>query len=328
MAQSLLQQIQAPIEDFLVQLDAEYDALLKADDAAVKDALEHVARSHGKHIRPTLLALSSLLCGGTIPSSAVYYSVVLELLHGSSLIHDDVLDAADMRRGESTLNAVYGNHKAVLVGDYLLATQFYYGVKHCSKQFLLLLAKAAQQLTLGEIRQIDATRQPSLISEQQYYAVIDGKTTPLFSLAAYTGAIAVEADETLQRRMLAFGECIGRAFQIKDDIFDYYPSEDIGKPSGNDLREGKVTLPLIYAYNMLDEHEKKNVERWVEEAPNSNYAIEQLLQLAHTSGGIELAKNRLHKELDNARELLRVFPEGEALNALMLLLDYLAVRNK
>lgn len=323
----LLTKVQHPTGDFFDRFEAAYGKALSSDSPVIREALEHIKLTKGKYIRPLLVALSALLCGGEANKEAVNASVILELLHTSSLIHDDVIDNSPERRGQTTLNALYDNHTAVLVGDFVLATGFNYGLMHCKPSLLTMLANAGMMLSIGEISQINATKQSNIIDEGTYFDIIQRKTATLFEAAALFGGLTTASPPETCEKLAQMGRAIGYAFQIKDDIFDYFPSDDLGKPTGIDLQEGKVTLPLIYIYQKAGKPARQEIERLRHQAIRSEAARQRLISMAKEQGGIAMACKRLNEEIIKAKELLGGFSESEAREALVKLCDYLALRH-
>ena len=243
-----LQQIKLPIDKEFEEFRRLFDSSLQSSNSLLSEVLSYIKQRNGKMMRPILALLIAKLFG-EINDSTLHAALSLELLHTASLVHDDVVDESDKRRGQSSVNAIYNNKVSVLVGDYMLATSLKHSAMTREITIVDLVACLGQNLSEGEIIQL-ANINASEFSEEVYYDVIRKKTAALFTASAEAGAISVHASDEMVKNARLFGEMIGIAFQIKDDIFDYYSSDEIGKPTGNDMREGKLTLPALYVLNV------------------------------------------------------------------------------
>ena len=239
-----LEQIKRPISAEFEVFKQKFDASLQSSNPLLGEVINFIKQRNGKMMRPMLALLMAKLCG-EIKDSTYYAAISLELLHTASLVHDDVVDESDKRRGQSSVNAVYDNKVSVLVGDYLLATSLTNAALTADVQLVELVSRLGQALSEGEIIQLSNTN-ASDFSEDVYFDVIRKKTAALFSTASEAGARSVKCTDEMAQKAALFGELIGIAFQIKDDIFDYYTSDVLGKPTGNDMKEGKLTLPSLY----------------------------------------------------------------------------------
>ena len=244
-----LQQIRLPIVKEFEEFKSLFDASLQSSNPLLSEVLTYIKQRNGKMMRPILTLLMAKLFG-EINYSALHAALSLELLHTASLVHDDVVDESDKRRGQSSVNAIYNNKVSVLVGDYMLATSLKHSAMTGSIRIVDLVARLGQNLAEGEIIQLTNIN-ASEFSEEVYYDVIRKKTAALFTASAEAGAVAVNSSDEMVQNARLFGEMIGIAFQIKDDIFDYYSSGEIGKPTGNDMSEGKLTLPALHVLNTL-----------------------------------------------------------------------------
>lgn len=236
------------IKDFLQEELLIFDKYLresvKNSDAQLTEMISYVLDSTGKRLRPTLVLMTAKACGKIIPET-YHGAVTIELLHTATLIHDDVVDRSDLRRGRRSMNVVYDNTRSVLVGDYLLSTALTESVKTRNLEIVRIMSELGRNLALGELSQYSLASEV-IIDEDAYFNVIDKKTASLIRASLAIGAITGGADEKLVSEFVRVGSILGICFQIKDDIFDYYKA-DVGKPTGKDIREGKITLPLIYA---------------------------------------------------------------------------------
>ena len=252
-----LQQIKLPIDKEFEEFRRLFDSSLQSSNSLLSEVLSYIKQRNGKMMRPILALLIAKLFG-EINDSTLHAALSLELLHTASLVHDDVVDESDKRRGQSSVNAIYNNKVSVLVGDYMLATSLKHSAMTREITIVDLVACLGQNLSEGEIIQL-ANINASEFSEEVYYDVIRKKTAALFTASAEAGAISVHASDEMVKNARLFGEMIGIAFQIKDYIFDYYSSDEIGKPTGNDMREGKLTLPALYVLNMFDDEEMRKL---------------------------------------------------------------------
>jgi octaprenyl-diphosphate synthase len=265
---------------------------------------------------------------GQITSSTQHAAVGLELLHTASLVHDDVVDESQERRGQASVNATYDNKVAVLVGDFILSTALLNVAKTGDQRIVEYLAELGRTLSNGEILQL-TNIQNQEISEEVYYQVIKQKTAALFEACAAIGALSAGADENLVEEAKRFGQNLGIIFQIRDDIFDYYDSPEIGKPTGNDMAEGKLTLPVIYALNNSSYESMQTLARKVKAGEVNPDEIAVLVEFAKQQGGIEYAESRMWEFHAEAAEFIEHRVGDEAIRkALSAYLDYVIKRNK
>ena len=321
---SLIKQpISSEIDDFI----ALFNQSLTHDDGMLGQALEHIRQRAGKRMRPMLILLTAK-CFGEVNAATQHAAVGLELLHTASLVHDDVVDESAERRGQASVNATYDNKVAVLVGDYILSTALLNVAKTGNQRIVEYLAELGRTLSNGEILQL-TNIQNQEISEEVYYQVIMQKTAALFEACAAIGALSAGASEELVEEAKRFGQNLGIIFQIRDDIFDYYDSPEIGKPTGNDMAEGKLTLPVIYALNNTTFDSVLTLARKVKAGDVNPDEIAVLVEFAKQQGGIEYAEKRMWEFHAEAAEFIekRVGDPGikTALNAY---LDYVIKRTK
>ena len=321
---SLIKQpISAEINDF-IEL---FNSSLTHDDGMLGQALEHIRQRAGKRMRPMLILLMAKNFGQITPSTQ-HAAVGLELLHTASLVHDDVVDESQERRGQASVNATYDNKVAVLVGDFILSTALLNVAKTGDQRIVEYLAELGRTLSNGEILQL-TNIQNQEISEEVYYQVIKQKTAALFEACAAIGALSAGADENLVEEAKRFGQNLGIIFQIRDDIFDYYDSPEIGKPTGNDMAEGKLTLPVIYALNNSSYESMQTLARKVKAGEVNPDEIAVLVEFAKQQGGIEYAESRMWEFHAEAAEFIEHRVGNEAIRkALSAYLDYVIKRNK
>ena len=282
-----------------------FNQSLSHSDGLLETALSHIRNRGGKRMRPILMLLMAKNYGG-VTEATQYAAVGLELLHTASLVHDDVVDESEERRGQMSVNASYNNKVAVLVGDYILSTALLHVSLTHNEIIVQRLARLGQTLSNGEILQLTNTSQDGL-SEDIYYQVIERKTAALFEACAAIGAISAGQDPDDVEAAVKFGQNIGIIFQIRDDIFDYYDSKEIGKPTGNDMAEGKLTLPVIYAINSTQDEQMIALARKVKARTITTEEIARLVEFTKQNGGIQYAERRM---LDFHREAM-AFIENE-----------------
>lgn len=277
-------------------------------------------------MRPMLLLLMAKLYGEVCPET-LHAAVSLELLHTASLVHDDVVDESTERRGQLSVNAIYNNKVAVLVGDYLLATSLVQVGKTHNYAIIDEVSRLGQNLSEGELLQLANVTNPEF-SEKIYFDVIRKKTAVLFAACTKSGALSVGVTDEQAEFARLFGEYIGLCFQIKDDIFDYYDSKEIGKPTGNDMLEGKLTLPVLYALNTTRDKEAEEIAVKVKNGEASADEIARLIEFAKKCGGIEYAIKTMHAFKEEALSLLATLPDSDVKTALTAYLDYVVDRDK
>jgi len=303
-----------------------FNQSLSHSDGLLETALSHIRNRGGKRMRPILMLLMAKNYGG-VTEATQYAAVGLELLHTASLVHDDVVDESEERRGQMSVNASYNNKVAVLVGDYILSTSLLHVSLTHNEIIVQRLARLGQTLSNGEILQLTNTSQDGL-SEDIYYQVIERKTAALFEACAAIGAISAGQDPDDVDAAVKFGQNIGIIFQIRDDIFDYYDSKEIGKPTGNDMAEGKLTLPVIYAINSTQDEQMIALARKVKARTITTEEIARLVEFTKQNGGIQYAERRM---LDFHREAM-AFIENEVKSpeiakAFQAYLDFVIQRN-
>lgn len=281
-------------------------------------------KNKGKLLRPIVTLLSARLFGG-INDKALQGAAALEMLHNASLIHDDVIDEATERRGEATINSVWSNHVAVLVGDFFVTGALRCGVATGDGRILSALADMGRDLSLGEIDQVDIARNHN-IDEGTYMEIIRAKTASLFECCAAVGGYANDAPQTAIDELRRYARLLGICFQIKDDTFDYFNDPIVGKPTGNDLREGKVTLPLIYALRRHDMPEHDEMLALINKETLTSEDIDRLVDFAKRAGGIEYAYDTMVRLRDEASAILSPFQPDETVDLFHEIFDYVIDR--
>ena len=318
--------IKHPIEAELADFVSLFNQSLSHADGLLGSALEHIRKRAGKRMRPILILLMARNFG-QITDVTQNAAVGLELLHTASLVHDDVVDESEERRGQASVNATYDNKVAVLVGDYILSTALLCVARTHSEQIVTYLAELGRTLSDGEILQLSNIGRKD-ISEDVYYDVIKQKTAALFEACAGIGALSSGASEEDVMAAKQFGQNLGIIFQIRDDIFDYYDSKEIGKPTGNDMAEGKLTLPVIHAVNNGGDEDMKRLALKVKDHSVTAEEIASLVDYTKRMGGIEYAEKRMWEFHAEAQRFLdeRV-GQQEIKEALQAYLDFVIKRN-
>ena len=321
-----LQQIRLPIVKEFEEFKSLFVASLQSSNPLLSEVLTYIKQRNGKMMRPILTLLMAKLFG-EINYSALHAALSLELLHTASLVHDDVVDESDKRRGQSSVNAIYNNKVSVLVGDYMLATSLKHSAMTGSIRIVDLVARLGQNLAEGEIIQLTNIN-ASEFSEEVYYDVIRKKTAALFTASAEAGAVAVNSSDEMVQNARLFGEMIGIAFQIKDDIFDYYSSGEIGKPTGNDMSEGKLTLPALHVLNTLGDEKMCQLAFRIKSLDATDAEISLFIDYVKKNGGIEYARQVMVDYRNKALDLLPSTADTTIKDALTAYIDYVIEREK
>lgn len=318
--------IKSPISVELESFKQLFDSSLSGSNFLLNEVIAHIRQKNGKMMRPVLLLLMAKLYG-QVCSETLHAAASLELLHTASLVHDDVVDESTERRGQLSVNAIYNNKVAVLVGDYLLATSLVQVSRTHNYAIIDLVSQLGQSLSEGELLQLSNVSDLQF-SEEVYFDVICKKTAALFAACTKAGVLSIGADDEQAEFARQFGEYIGLCFQIKDDIFDYFDSKRIGKPTGNDMLEGKLTLPVLYALNVTRDEVAKGIAVKVKNGVATTGEITQLIEFAKQQGGIEYAVQAMLGYKEKALSLLVALPDSEVKAALIAYLDYVVDRDK
>ncbi len=308
------------------EFESRFRDSMKSTTPLLDRITHYIVKRKGKQMRPMFVFLSARLCGET--NDATYTAAsLIELLHTATLVHDDVVDDANLRRGFFSVNALWKNKIAVLVGDYLLSRGLLLSVKEGRFELLRIVSEAVSLMSEGELLQIEKSRRLD-ITEEVYFDIIRQKTASLISACCRSGAHSVGADEETTNRLGEFGELVGMAFQIKDDLFDYNTNGNIGKPTGIDIKEKKLTLPLIYALNHASKSEKRRIINTVKHHNTDKVRVAEIIQYVVDSGGIEYAGDKMLEFRDRALEILHTFESSEARDSLEELVNYTIHRKK
>jgi len=307
------------IHQELEEFEKYFREAVKGKGGLLDSILRYIVKRKGKQLRPMFVFLSAKL-GGTVNDATYRAASLVELLHTATLVHDDVVDESMERRGFFSINALWKNKIAVLVGDYLLSKGLLLAVNNGDFAALQALSTAVKQMSEGELLQMEKARNLN-ITEAVYYEIINGKTASLLASACQAGATTTFTDKESIDKMRAFGEKVGMAFQIKDDLFDY-GNEDIGKPTGNDIKEKKITLPLIYTLNTCTNTLKKKLIGIVKKNNKTKEEIDFVITQVTAHNGITFATNKMNAFRDEALAILHSFPASEIRNALEELVRY------
>lgn len=318
--------IKQPVAKELEEFRGLFEDSLTSTDPLLGEVLSYVKKRSGKMMRPILVMLMAKLFG-TLSDSTFHAALSLELLHTASLIHDDVVDESNERRGQSSVNAIYNNKVSVLVGDYMLATSLKHAAHTGKVELVELVACLGQELSEGEILQLGNTGKEDF-AEDTYFDIIRKKTAALFKISAQSGAVSVNASPEEAMKAALFGEMIGIAFQIKDDIFDYFENAELGKPTGNDMLEGKLTLPALYVLNKLHDTSLNELALRIRALNASKEEIAQFVETVKREGGIEYAIQKMYEFREKALALLPASTDEAIRNALTAYIDYVIERNK
>ncbi|MCF0051427.1 polyprenyl synthetase family protein [Dyadobacter sp. LJ53] len=320
-----IKEIQVPIADEMKAFEQKFRQFMKSDVMLLDQIMNYIVRRKGKQLRPMFVFLSAGVCG-QISESTHRGGALIELLHTATLVHDDVVDDSNYRRGFFSVNALWKNKIAVLVGDYLLSRGLLLSVDHGEFDILKIVSTAVRELSEGELLQIEKARRLD-ISEEVYYQIIKQKTASLIASCCAVGASSVGATADIVKRMHAFGEKVGMAFQIKDDLFDY-GEDEIGKPLGIDIKEKKMTLPLIYALNKASWLEKRKIINIIRNESHKPKKVSEVIAFVKDSGGLGYAQQVMQRYVEEARALLYEFAESPYRHSLEQLVQYTIERSK
>jgi octaprenyl-diphosphate synthase len=321
-----LEAIRKPVESELEEFRAYFREAMRSDKTLLDKIVQYVLRQKGKRIRPILVLLSAKMCGGAVRDTSHRAAALVELLHTATLVHDDVVDDAEERRGVFSINALWKNKIAVLLGDFLLSRGLLLSLDHHDYEVLHTLSDAVRRMSEGELLQIEKSRLLD-IDEDTYFQIISDKTASLISACTKSGAVSVSDDPDVAERMRLFGEKLGLAFQIRDDLFDF-SSEDAGKPIGIDLQEKKLTLPLIVALRDADRRERKRIMTIIQKDEKSRRDLQTVSSFVHDRGGIDYARREMTRLATEAKNLLRVFPASDVRSSLVGLTQFTIQRNR
>jgi octaprenyl-diphosphate synthase len=320
-----VEEIMQPIQSEMTEFEVRFRQSMKSKVPLLDKITHYIIRRKGKQMRPMFIFLTAKMLGEMNDRSYDAASLV-ELLHTATLVHDDVVDDANERRGFFSVNALWKNKIAVLVGDYMLSRVLLLSIEKKNVRLLEVVARAVREMSEGELLQIEKARRLD-ITEEIYFEVIRQKTASLVATCCEAGAISVDRED-MSERMRKFGELVGLAFQIKDDIFDYGTSGKIGKPTGLDIRERKMTLPLIYTLNTAPKEVRKELINIVKNKNEQSKQVRRAVELVIQYGGIDYAHGKMLELKAQALDLLTDIPDSAAKQSLIGLVEYTTVREK
>lgn len=317
--------ITKPIEEELRQFNILFDETLKSSNKTLHSVFSHILQKKGKMMRPVLLLL--LAKGlGKISETSFHSALALELLHTASLIHDDVVDESDERRGLASVNRVFGNKIAVLSGDFILSTALVHASLANNTRIVKAISDLGKALSEGELLQLYNSKELNF-SEDIYFEVISKKTASLFVTCAECAALSAGVSEEIVDKCREFGNALGIAFQIKDDIFDYYSNAEIGKPTGNDMRESKLTLPVLYVINKFHDERIISIANRIKDGSVKDCEIEEIIAYTKNNGGIEYAEQVIKEYIDRAGSILDIIECTDIRESLESYINYIYCRN-
>ncbi len=320
-----LDRIKAPVKDEMELFEKKFRVAMQSKVSLLDKIMHYIVKRKGKQMRPMFVFLTAGMTGN-IGESTYRAASLIELLHTATLVHDDVVDDSNLRRGFFSINALWKNKIAVLVGDYLLSKGLLLSVEHKEFHLLEIVSNAVRRMSEGELLQIEKARKLD-ITEEVYYEIIGAKTASLIASCCATGAASVGCDAAMITRMHDFGEAVGIAFQIKDDLFDYEESVKTGKPKGIDIKEHKMTLPVIYTLQKVSKDDKKFIINTIKHHSEDSKRVEQVIQLVLSNGGLDYAKNAMYAYQQKAFDLLTDIPDSEYKTSLMELVRFTTERN-
>lgn len=308
------------------EFEGRFRSSMRSQVALLDKITGYIVKRKGKQMRPLFVFLSAKMIGST-NDSTYRAATLIELLHTATLVHDDVVDESDTRRGFFSINALWKNKIAVLIGDFLLSRGLLLSVKHKDYHLLEITTKAVEEMSEGELLQIEKARKLD-ITEDVYFNIITKKTASLIASCCASGAASVTDDKTVIESMRQFGETVGIAFQIRDDLFDYGTDTGIGKPVGIDIKEKKMTLPLIYALNQADATQKRFIINTIKNHNTDDKRVAEVIALVEALGGITYTRQRMGEYRDRALQILAKFPANDACRSLTDLVNYVIDREK
>jgi octaprenyl-diphosphate synthase len=323
---SILSDIRKPVEKEMDEFESYFNRTIKSDIPLLKIILNYVLRRKGKQMRPLLVFLTARL-NGEIAEPTYVAATCIELLHTASLVHDDVVDDARERRGSLSVNALWNSKIAVLLGDYLLSAGMRICVEKSRFEMLEIISEAVKAMSEGELLQLQKSRKLN-IKEEDYYKIIISKTAALIAACTATGARSATDDTDTIQLMKDFGENIGIAFQIRDDILDYEPNGLTGKLIGNDIKERKITLPLIHALELASADRRREIIAVVKNKKKTKSEIDGVIKFVLSSGGLEYAELKMNQYRDKALAILDSYPPSEVKESLKTFVNYTTSRNK
>lgn len=322
---SELADIKKPIAGDFSAFEKQFKGLLKSPVPLLNVVLRYLVRQKGKQMRPLFVLLSAEVCGG-ITQRSYHAASMIELMHTATLVHDDVVDDSYERRGLFSINALWKNKISVLTGDFLLSKGLLLALEHNDFDLLQIVSRATREMSEGELLQVERARKLD-IDESVYFDIIKKKTASLIASCCAAGAASVGSNEDKIEKMRLLGEKVGIAFQIKDDLFDYERTNHTGKPTGTDLKDKKLTLPMIHFLEKADKETKKKTIRKIRRHSKKPQKINEIISLVNECGGIDYARNKMEQLKQEAIEIIREFPASNARDSLEKLVNFTTKRN-
>ena len=318
--------IKAPIDKHLDEFDKRFKNSMKSSVSLLDIITRYIVKRKGKQVRPMFVFFTAELCGG-IKEPTYRAATLIELLHTATLVHDDVVDDSNERRGFFSINALWKNKIAVLIGDFLLSRGLLVALDNNDFELLKIVSNSVKEMSEGELLQIEKARNLD-IEENIYFDIIRKKTATLIASCCACGASSAGADKETVEKMYKFGEATGIAFQLKDDLFDFEKNSEIGKPQGIDIKEQKMTLPLIYMLRTMKYSDRKRVINLVKNHSEDPEKVAEVIKLVNQSGGIPFTKQKMMEYQQEALDILLDFPESETRNSLENLVKFIVERKK
>jgi octaprenyl-diphosphate synthase len=320
-----LARIQKPFKEELQHYNTVFKSIMSSDVKLVDTVVKYVVKRKGKNLRPLLVIMSAKLCGQPNANTYIAASIV-EMLHSATLIHDDVVDDSEIRRGFPSINAVWKNKIAVLIGDYILSKCLIGGTKTNNLEVMYTLAEASKRLSKGELLQIEKSRTLNIL-EDEFIKMISNKTAALIGAAAKLGALTSSSNEEDHKNLKNYGESIGIAFQISDDLLDYYGNQKlVGKPIGNDFKDKKLTLPLIHAFQNASKKEVLEIKKKIKKGVKRK-DIKDIIQFAEKYHGIKYAQSVQDEYATRAKAAIAGYPDSEIKSSMLNFVDYVILRS-
>ncbi len=320
-----LNDISSPVKEHLGEFNKHFKELMKTNVALLDLIIKYLSQKKGKQIRPTLVLLAAGTCGG-INKRSYTGGAMVELLHTATLIHDDVVDQSDERRGMASINAEWNNKIAVLVGDFLLSKGLLASIDQNEFEFLRIISKAVRRISEGELLSIEKARSLE-VDEDVYFRITADKTASLMASCCEIGAHSANANDEERKAMADYGEFLGIAFQIKDDIMDYTSKKfAIGKPVGNDLKEKKITLPLLYAFTKSERSKVKQIIKTIKKKKATKDEVREIIDYVISVGGIDYAEKKAQEYIDKAKSAISIFEDSIYKQSMIDLADFVVVR--
>ncbi len=324
---SAIDKIKAPIKAEMEKFEPFFRSSMQTKVPLLNVIMNYILRNKGKQMRPMFVFLTSKMLKNEIDKPTYVAASLIELLHTATLIHDDVVDEAYERRGVFSINALWKSKISVLAGDYLLSKGLLLAVDNNEYDLLKIVSVSVKDMSEGELLQIQQSRKLS-ITEDIYYDIIRKKTAALIAACAACGAKSSGADDELVEKMRLFGEYVGMAFQIKDDLMDYQNNGNIGKPSGNDIKEKKLTLPIIHVLKNASGTDRKRILSIIKRHNKNKKKVQEAINFVIENGGLEYSTNKMHEYKSKALDILAEMPENESKKALEELVNYVVIRKK